>query len=80
MPLLFYSTFKFCRQKTQKDKECLDKDKNGNTLGSRVFGDCDTFMREIMKNIVSAKDLEEWEAGRGDRMKMYDTKRKADSK
>ncbi|KAJ8307673.1 hypothetical protein KUTeg_014777 [Tegillarca granosa] len=68
------------RQKTEKDNVCLEKDKKGITLGSRIFGDCDTFMREIMKNIMPSKDLEKWEASRNDKMKIYDTKRNTDIK
>ena len=44
-------------------------------MGSRVFGDCDLLMREVMKCILSQKDLRAWEEGRTDRMKVYDNKR-----
>lgn len=46
------------------------------TLGSRVFGDCDKLMSEVMKNILSKEDLGEWLGGREQRRATYDLKRK----
>ncbi len=69
----------FIRQKTHLDTECLRKDRATNEpTGSRVFGDCDNLMREVMKCILSQDALQEWEAGREERMKSYDSQR-ADS-
>ena len=65
-----------CRQKTHLDKECTRIDKRTKEqIGSRVFGDCDLMMREVMKHILSERDLKGWENGRTDRMKVYDRKR-----
>lgn len=38
------------------------------TLGSRVFGDCDKLMSEIMRNVLSKEEKQEWEGGRGERL------------
>ena len=64
----------FSRQITDLDAVCLKhcgpKDE---MTGSRVFGDCDVFMKEIMKNILDPKDLKSWESGREKRMKSYNS-------
>ena len=44
-------------------------------MGSRVYGDCDALMREIMKNVMAEDDLKEWEEGREARMEEYDKQR-----
>ena len=37
-----------CRQPTQYDELCYKKsDKTNETLGVRVYGDCDAFMAEV---------------------------------
>lgn len=55
------------------DEQFQKKDSNGaSARGCRVFGDCDFFMKEIMRHIYSAEDLKAWEAARPDRMKEYD--------
>lgn len=46
------------------------------TLGSRVFGDCDKLMSEIMRNVLSKEEKQEWERGRWERLAAYDLKRK----
>ena len=48
------------------------KTASGEPNGSRVFGDCDIFLREIMKHIFSTKELDVWENARGKRIKKYD--------
>ena len=63
------------RQKTALDYICDDTDKDGRPLGSRIFGDCDPFMRELMKNMMLLKECKEWEAGRDSRMTQYDQQR-----
>ena len=59
------------------DKECLQKnpEKKDEALGSRVFGDCDKLMREVMKYLLSGQDLKNWEDEREQRMKIYNSKR-----
>ncbi|OWF48853.1 NAD-dependent protein deacetylase SRT1 [Mizuhopecten yessoensis] len=63
------------RQETYMDSTCTKKAKDGQQLGSRVFGDCDVFFREIMKHILDPEELKEWEDGRANRMKNYDKHR-----
>lgn len=50
-------------------------DESDRPLGSRVFGDCDSLMKKIMSNLLPPQELQEWENGREDRMKDYDSKR-----
>ncbi|XP_071139574.1 NAD-dependent protein deacetylase Sirt6-like [Mytilus edulis] len=63
------------RQLTDKDSACSSTDKDGNIQGSRIYGDCDTFFKELMKNILDAEELKKWESERSDRMKVYDSQR-----
>ena len=65
----------FCRQPTLFDKICYEVDDEGCQMGSRVYGDCDALMREIMKNVMAEDDLKEWEEGREARMEEYDKQR-----
>ena len=59
------------------DAYCSQMNEEGvSTLGSRVFGDCDKLMSEVMKNILSKEDLGEWLGGREQRRATYDLKRK----
>jgi hypothetical protein len=66
------------RQETDMDRICLKKSsrEDETPLGSRVFGDCDLLMRKIMKNLLSATELKEWEEGHENRLQDYDRKRK----
>lgn len=65
------------RQSTPYDTVCKKMDENGtSTLGSRVFGDCDKLMSEIMRNVLPKEELQEWEGGREERLTAYDLKRK----
>lgn len=71
------SNFIPCRQSTPYDNVCKEMDENGtSTLGSRVFGDCDKLMSEIMRNVLPKEELQEWEGGREERLAAYDLKRK----
>ena len=71
------SFFIVFRQKTALDDVCLEKDPETNEpYGSRVFGDCDLLMREVMKCIMPADELMKWESDRASRMKKYDKQRK----
>lgn len=71
------SCFILCRQSTPYDNVCKEMDENGtSTLGSRVFGDCDKLMSEIMRNVLPKEELQEWEGGREERLTAYDLKRK----
>ncbi|KAK3091280.1 hypothetical protein FSP39_018569 [Pinctada imbricata] len=64
------------RQVTPFDEYCLSMDKNGReTLGSRVYGDCDILMREVMKRMMTNVQLIEWEKARDVRMGQYNAKR-----
>lgn len=64
------------RQPTPFDKICHTIGKDGLQVGSRVYTDCDTLMREIMKHMLSADDLKDWEEGRESRMEEYGKLRK----
>ncbi|XP_062614239.1 NAD-dependent protein deacetylase Sirt6-like [Saccostrea cucullata] len=64
------------RQVTDFDETCLKVDDDEVPYGSRVFGDCDKLMREVMKRILPEEELSKWEQDRDVRMLTYDTKRK----
>ncbi|XP_062614240.1 NAD-dependent protein deacylase sirtuin-6-like [Saccostrea cucullata] len=65
------------RQKTLYDSVCCEMDEDGtSTLGSRVFGDCDKLMSEVMKHVLPKEELQDWEARREERLVSYDMKRK----
>ena len=66
----------FFRQVTDYDQTCLKLDEKGETLGSRVFGDCDKLMREVMRRILPKEERVKWEEDRSVRMLTYDTQRK----
>lgn len=64
------------RQETSFDELCYQRDgMKGSPRGSRVFGDCDALMRELMGCLLSPRELREWEEGREERMKHYSTLR-----
>ena len=66
------------RQETNFDELCYQRGggvNGGGPRGSRVFGDCDALMRELMGCLLSPHQLREWEEGRKERMKHYDTLR-----
>ncbi|CAL1541092.1 unnamed protein product [Lymnaea stagnalis] len=65
------------RQVTHYDEVCTRIGPDGEQLGSRVFGDCDNLMKELMKKILPAEELCRWEAGRTQRMKEYNKMRAA---
>lgn len=55
------------RQKTEKDDKAQ----------VRIFGDCDSFMRCVLRHLLPTKELEEWEAGRQERLQKYQKQRTA---
>lgn len=63
------------RQETPVDHEMQKKGPDGAPAGCRVFGDCDKFMKEVMKHIFPSGDMHTWEAKRPERMKEYDQQR-----
>ena len=65
------------RQITNFDNLCMSKD-GKEQLGVRAFGDCDALLREVMRQLLTNKERVEWEQGRVERLKMYDTQRKTD--
>lgn len=65
------------RQPTQYDEISQQVTADGTMIGSRVYGDCDHMMREVMRCILPEDELQEWEDGRDDRMKKY-TKLRSD--
>ena len=62
------------RQETEFDSICLEK-REGCSLGVRVFGDCDVFMREVLRELVPPAELSEWEEKRSERLVTYADKR-----
>ena len=58
------------------DKLCVSRDVRGTQLGSRVFGDCDSLMSQIMQHLMRRDDLRKWEMEQTIRMRAYDKKRK----
>ena len=77
IPLFFVFCFPH-RQPTPFDKICYDR-VNGQQeqLGSRVYGDCDHLMKEIMKHMLDEEELQEWEEGRTERMDEYTKQRRS---
>jgi len=65
----------FCRQVTPYDDVCHTQDASGKQIGERIFGDCDDLMREIMLQLLSEKEYQEWTEGRKERMKKYNSLR-----
>ena len=64
------------RQPTPFDRICYQVETpSEGRLGSRVYGDCDLLMREIMKNILPPDDLQDWLDQKEARLAEYDTKR-----
>jgi mono-ADP-ribosyltransferase sirtuin 6 len=67
------------RQETNFDELCYQRgdgvNGGGGPRGSRVFGDCDALMRELMCCLLPPRQLKEWEGGREGRMKHYSTLR-----
>ena len=60
------------------DKLCYQVTDTGRTpIGSRVFGDCDRLMKELMKCLLSDEERHEWEAGLPARLKDYAQQREA---
>ena len=64
------------RQETQFDCVCYQRE-GDERLGVRVFGDCDVFMREVMKELIPS-ELESWEEKRSERILFYSSKRRLD--
>ncbi len=62
------------RQKTGFDDLCF-KTVVGNALGSRVLGDCDQVLAEVMKHLLTPSDLATWEGGRQQRLEDYNSQR-----
>lgn len=66
----------YCRQKTDYDDDCLPKfDGIPEAAGCRVYGDCDTFIREILKNVIGDERLKSWEGDRPQRIVSYEKNR-----
>ena len=66
------------RQKTALDDICLEMDSEmKQPRGSRVFGDCDLLMREVMRYLLSADELTTWDNEKMKRMAQYDKQRKS---
>lgn len=65
------------RQKTNFDYLCTSTDSK-EQLGVRAFGDCDAVLREVMRQLLTDKERVEWERGRIERLKVYDTQRKTE--
>ncbi|CAH1794562.1 unnamed protein product [Owenia fusiformis] len=63
------------RQVTDYDHICQGKARRFSE-GVRVFGDCDTLMKEIMPLILTSKELSDWENEQSLRLKQYNSKRK----
>ena len=63
------------RQGTPYDEYCTLRDETGAALGSRVFGDCDILMREVMLALFGEEFVQDWEDGREKRMKDYNKRR-----
>lgn len=64
------------RQKTDYDDDCLPKfDGIPEAAGCRVYGDCDTFIREILKNVIGDERLKSWEGDRPQRIVSYEKNR-----
>ena len=64
------------RQETNFDELCYQQDSvSGGPRGSRVFGDCDALMRELMGCLLTPGQLKEWEEATEERMRQYDTLR-----
>ena len=60
------------RQPTPFDKLCyVTLDRTKGPLGSRVFGNCDDLMREVMREVMPGESLQEWEEGREQRLEEY---------
>ncbi|KAJ7358715.1 hypothetical protein OS493_022159 [Desmophyllum pertusum] len=49
------------RQKTDVDKLCVAQDARGTQLGSRLFGDCDSLLAQVMQHLMTHDALQEWE-------------------
>ena len=64
------------RQETQFDSVCYQRGEE-ERLGVRVFGDCDVFMKEVMKQLIPS-ELEAWEEKRSERVLFYSSKRLQD--
>ncbi len=62
------------RQKTGFDDLCLNT-VNGEALGSRIFGDCDQVLVEILKYLLTPSDLKAWEGERQKRLENYNSQR-----
>ncbi|XP_033756793.1 LOW QUALITY PROTEIN: NAD-dependent protein deacetylase Sirt6-like [Pecten maximus] len=64
------------RQTTPYDDICERRDPSTKAqLGCRVFGDCDDLMRAVMRQVMDPAELEEWEKGRQERIKSYNSQR-----
>ena len=63
------------RQKTNFDSICSETDARGDKLGVRVYGDCDRVMKCIMREFMTETNLLEWENGRDERLKTYNSRR-----
>jgi len=66
------------RQPTPMDKLCYQVTDTGRApIGSRVFGDCDLLMKELMKCLLADEERHEWEAELPGRLKEYAQQREA---
>ena len=60
--------------KTGFDDVCCKK-VEGKDFGVRVFGDCNDVMSEVMEQVLSGEQLQEWEGQQSTRMAMYQSMR-----
>ena len=65
------------RQETEFDDICYKKIKStdASSLGVRVFGDCDMFMRALLRQLIAPGEVGEWEEKRRERLARYAAKR-----
>lgn len=64
------------RQQTDYDDDCLRQPRGApEAAGSRVYGDCDSFIRELLKNVMGEETLKSWEGDRQQRLVSYNKNR-----
>ncbi|GFN75450.1 NAD-dependent deacetylase sirtuin-6 [Plakobranchus ocellatus] len=58
---------------------CLKKGPDDQLLGSRVFGDCDILMKQVMSQLLTPEELQSWQGERQSRLVEYKLKREQPS-
>lgn len=67
----------FYRQVTPYDRLCyMTMEPGGEHLGSRVFFDCDSLMKEIMENMLDEETVREWQENLPTRLDAYAKQRR----